>query len=71
MNGHAREVATWAAGSAFFGSLIGLKLLERISGEDWAQILGAVIVAGVAAGAAYSKERLTAAKRLRNGAGEG
>lgn len=64
-----REVAFWAALSAFFGNLIGLKLLELISGNDWAQIAAAIVVSAIVGAAVYSKERLQAARRNGNGLG--
>lgn len=64
-----QEVALWAGCSAFFGNLVGLKLLELISGSDVIQILAAVVVSGIVAGAVYSRERLQAARERRNGKG--
>jgi uncharacterized membrane protein YjjB (DUF3815 family) len=64
-----REIALWAGLSAFFGNLVGLKVLEHVSGDDWAQFAGAVVVSLIVAGAVYSKERLSAAKQRRNGNG--
>jgi hypothetical protein len=62
-----REVAFWAAMAAFFGNLIGLKLLELISGNDWAQIAAAIAVSAIVGAAVYSKERLQAARERSNG----
>lgn len=61
------EIALWAGLSAFFGNLVGLKLLELLSHNDLIQIAGAVFVSLIVAGAVYSKERLQAAKARRNG----
>lgn len=61
------EVALWAGLSAFFGNLVGLKLLELVSGNDWAQLAGALVVSLIVAGAVYSKERLEAARARANG----
>ena len=58
-----RETALWAGLAMFFGNLLGLKVLESVTGQDWAQIAGAIIVSFIAGGAVYSKERLTAARR--------
>lgn len=63
----AREVAWWAAASAFFGNLLGLKVLELISGNNWAQLAGAIFVSALVGAAVYCKERLQAARRRRNG----
>jgi predicted nicotinamide N-methyase len=67
----AREVAWWAGLAAFFGNLVGLKVLELISGDDWAQIAAAVVVSAIVGAAVYSKERLQAARGRRNGNGNG
>lgn len=62
-------VAVWSGASAFFGNMVGLKLLEKLSDEEWAQIGAAIFVSLLVAGAVYSRERLVAAQRLRNGNG--
>lgn len=62
---HRHEVALWAGISAFFGNLVGLKLLEVITGNDWARFAGAVLVSLLVAGAVYAKERLGDAKAAR------
>ena len=49
--------------AAFFGSLLAIGIFDILDPDKWAEYLGAVIVAAITAGAVYSKERLTAAKR--------
>jgi membrane associated rhomboid family serine protease len=63
-----REVALWAGASAFFGNLVGLKLLELLSDDSVIQVAAAVCVSGAVAGAVYSRERLQAARERRRGA---
>lgn len=58
-----KQVALWAGLSTFFGAIVGLKLLEHIAHQDWAQLAGAMLISGLVAGGAYSKERLAAARR--------
>jgi membrane associated rhomboid family serine protease len=63
-----REVALWAGASAFFGNLIGLKVLELVSDQTPIQLAAAVAVSGAVGGAVYSRERLQAARERRRGA---
>jgi hypothetical protein len=70
MDERARQVALWAGLAAFFGNIVGLKVLEAITGNDWAQFAGALLVSFFVAGAVYSKERLAAVRRARNGTTE-
>jgi hypothetical protein len=53
----------WAGLAAFFGNIVGLKVLELISGDDWAQIAGAVVVSALVGAGVYSRERLAAARK--------
>jgi len=57
------EVALWAGVAAFFGSLLAIGIFDVFDVDQWAEYLGAIIVAGITAGAVYSKERLDYAKR--------
>jgi hypothetical protein len=57
------DVALWAGVSAFFGSLLAIGIFDVFNVTQWAQYIGAFIVAGITGGAVYSKERLDAAKR--------
>ena len=59
----AHAVALWAGLSAFFGNIIGLKVLEVISGNDIVQILSALLISAFVGGAVYSRERLAVARR--------
>src|SRR4029077_16392081 len=59
----AREVSLWAALAAFFGSLLAIGLFDVLNPDQWAQYLGALIVAAITGGAVYSKERLGFAKK--------
>jgi hypothetical protein len=63
-NGKARhDVALWAGVAAFFGSLLAIGVFDVLNPAKAAEYVGAVIVAGITAGAVYAKERLDAAKR--------
>jgi hypothetical protein len=56
------QTALWAAGAAFFGNLVGLKII----GQDQAwKLLGALGVSFCVAGTVYCKERLDEAKAER------
>lgn len=57
------DVALWAGAAAFFGSLLAIGIFDILNPDQWAEYLGALIVAFITAGAVYSKERLAAAKR--------
>lgn len=57
------EVALWAGVAAFFGSLLAIGVFDILDPDQWVEYLGAILVAAITAGAVYSKERLTAAKR--------
>lgn len=60
------EVALWSGVAAFFGSLLAIGLFDVFDADQWAEYLGAIIVAGITAGAVYAKERLDYAKREEN-----
>lgn len=64
------EVALWAGIAAFFGSLLAIGLFDVFDVDQWAEYLGAVIVAAITAGAVYSKERLDYAKREEKARGD-
>ena len=57
------QVALWAGVAAFFGSLLTISVVDVLNPDQLVQYLAAFIVAGITAGAVYSKERLSAAKR--------
>ena len=63
MNGH--EVALWSAAAAFFGYLLATGLFEVLDVDRIYDYLGGFIVAGITAGAVYSKERLNEAKETK------
>jgi hypothetical protein len=63
------EVALWAGIAAFFGSLLAIGIFDVFDADQWAQYLGAIIVAGITAGGVYAKERLDFAKREEKGNG--
>lgn len=56
------EVAWWAAGSAFFGNLVGLKILDRTTPI---KVLGSLLISLCVAGTVYCKQRLDEAKHKR------
>jgi uncharacterized membrane protein YjjB (DUF3815 family) len=57
------EVALWAGVVAFFGSLLAIGIFDVLNPEQWAEYLGALIVAFITAGGVYAKQRLDDAKR--------
>jgi hypothetical protein len=57
------DVAIWAGVAAFFGSLLAIGIFDVFNPEQWLQYIGAFLVAGITAGAVYSKQRLDDAKR--------
>jgi hypothetical protein len=59
------SVALWAAVTAFFGSLLAIGIFDVFNAGQWAEYLGAFIVAFITAGSVYAKERLDEAKRER------
>lgn len=61
MSNHA--TALWAGVSAFFGSLLAIGIFDVLNPDQWAEYLGAIIVALITAGAVYSKQRLDDAKK--------
>lgn len=65
MNGH--EVALWSGVAAFFASLLAVGIFDVIDVGQWAEYLGAFIVAGITAGAVYAQQRLEDAKKDRGG----
>jgi uncharacterized membrane protein YjjB (DUF3815 family) len=61
MRGH--EVALWAGVAAFFGSLLAIGIFDVFNADQWAEYIGAIIVALIAAGSVYAKTRLDDAKK--------
>lgn len=57
------DVALWAGTAAFFASLLAIGIFDILNPDQWAEYLGAIIVAIITAGAVYSKERLSSAKQ--------
>lgn len=58
------EVALWAALAAFFGNLIGLKIIGEVTPL---KVLGSIAISACVAGAVYCKQRLDDAKAERDG----
>lgn len=61
----AHEVSLWAGAAAFFGSVLAIGAFDVLDVDGWAEFLGGLIVAVFTAGAVYSRERLTYAKRRK------
>ena len=59
------EIALWAGVAAFFGSLLAIGIFDLFNPDQWAEYVGALIVAFITAGAVYSKQRLSDAKHER------
>lgn len=57
------DVALWAGAAAFFASLLAIGIFDIVNPDQWAEYLGAIVIAAITAGSVYSKERLDAAKR--------
>ena len=57
------EVALWSGVAAFFGSLVTIGIIDIFEPDQLVQFIGAVLVAAITAGAVYSKERLSDAKK--------
>jgi hypothetical protein len=57
------DVALWAGAAAFFGSLLTIGVFDLLNPDKLVEYIGSLIVALITAGAVYSKERLSAAKR--------
>ena len=62
-----QDVALWAGAASFFGTLLAIGAIDVLNPDKVLEYLSAILVAGITAGAVYSKERLNAAKRERNG----
>jgi predicted phosphoadenosine phosphosulfate sulfurtransferase len=59
------EVAIWSALAAFFGSLLAIGIFDILEPDQWAEYLGAFLVAGITAAAVYAKERMSDAKKRK------
>ncbi len=64
MNGH--EVAVWAGATAFFASLLAIGIFDVFNADQWAEYIGAIIVAIITAGSVYAKQRLDDAKAAKD-----
>jgi hypothetical protein len=62
-NAKGREVAFWAGGAAFFGSVLAVGAFDLFGVDGRAEFLISLVVAAITAGAVYSKERLAFAKK--------
>jgi hypothetical protein len=62
------DVALWAGAAAFFGSLLAVGIFDVFDADQWAEYLGALIVALITGAGVYSKERLDAAKQEQKAA---
>lgn len=63
MNGH--EIALWSGVASFFGSLLAIGIFDVFNADQWAEYIGALIVAAVTGGAVYSKQRMDDAKKKK------
>lgn len=59
----AHQLALWSGVCALLGNLVGLKLLEIASSEDWLQLGIGVLFSMLVGLLAYAKERLNEVKR--------
>jgi hypothetical protein len=62
MNGK-HDVALWSGVFAFFGSLLAVGIFDVFDAAQWAEYIGALIVAAITAGSVYAKSRLDDAKK--------
>ena len=64
------DVALWAGVASFFASLLAIGIFDVFDADQWAEYLGAIIVAGITGASVYSKERLDYAKREEKSRGD-
>ena len=62
-----QEVSLWAGVAAFFGALLAVGIFDVFNVDQWAEYLGAIVVAAITGGAVYAKERLDFAKKGTDG----
>lgn len=65
MNGH--EIAIWSGVAAFFSSLLAIGIVDIFNPNEVVKFLSSLLVAGITAGAVYSKQRLDDAKSKKGG----
>jgi len=58
----AHQLALWSGICALLGNLVGLKLIELMSDEDWLQLAAGFIFSLIVGMLAYAKERLNEVK---------
>jgi hypothetical protein len=68
LNG-SHEVAVWSGVAAFFGSLLAIGIFDLLNPDQWAEYLGAFLVAGITAACVYAKERMNDAKQQKRDKG--
>jgi uncharacterized membrane protein YjjB (DUF3815 family) len=59
------EVALWAGVVAFFGSLLAIGIFDVLNPDQWAEYLGAFLVAFITGGSVYAKQRYDDAKAIK------
>lgn len=59
------EIAVWSGVSTFFGSLLGIGILDVFNPSDRIRLIGAVILALITGLSVYSKQRYDEAKKKR------
>ena len=59
----AHQLALWTGVAAMLGNLVGLKVLEIISDDDWLQLAAGVVFSILVGFLAYSRERVNEAKK--------
>ena len=65
LNGSHHEVAVWSGVAAFFGSILAIGIFDILNPDQWAEYLGALIVAGITAASVYARERMNDAKERK------
>jgi hypothetical protein len=68
--GKSQEVSLWAGAAAFFGSVLAIGAFDILDIEGWAKFFAGLLIGVFTGGAVYSRERLTFARRLKNGEDE-
>ena len=58
----AHQLALWSGVSALLGNLVGLKVLDLVSDEDWVNLLAGLIFSLVVGLLAYARERVKEAQ---------
>jgi uncharacterized membrane protein YfcA len=59
----AHQLALWTGVAAMLGNLVGLKVLDLLTDEDWLQLLAGLVFSFIVGALAYARERVKEAQR--------